>query len=350
MITLELLLYIKIKPYIWEMEHSQLLNTVENLQRTWLTPSAGAACLASQRLSLDSAIIVELIDRLSLTYNNVLSKEPPLGIHLKENDTFISVKTIPTQFDYKNCTDHKYLNLNIDKNISELIYNTNELNNINNKYFVILVYPCTNNDIEWQIYLEELKKNTKDDLRSIDFRFSNNIPGCLYLGEFNDAKSFTLSKKSPHLILNELQKGSYFKILKKISEKMIENDQEIEFYKLQELFEDQVINELLKLNPTSTYDLIKQSILIKKFDSNGTGAKKAQILLHTVNEKNRIHYRPSIEKHSENNLFYYCEDNFNDIPIKNRKIRGFNKNDKRVANIKIVFGKKNKREEETVDF
>lgn len=332
------------------MEYSQLINAVENLQRTWLKASFGAACFASQRLSLDSAMKVELIDRLSLVFDSMLPKEIPSGIHLKENDTFISVKTIPTHFDYKNCIDNKYLNLNIEQNLDELFYNAREVSNVNNKYFVALVYPCTNNDIEWQNNLEVLKKNTKDNLSSVDFRFSNNIPGCLYIGEFNNTKNIQSSKKPAHLNLNELQKGSYSKILKDISDRLIKDDEEIEFFKLQEMFEEQVINELIKLNPSSSKEQIKKSRLIEKFDSHGTGAKKAQILLHTINEKNRIHYRPNIEKHSDYNLFYYCEENFSSMPIKNRKIKGYDRNDKRVAHINIVFGKKNDRREETVEF
>ena len=69
----------------------------------------------------------------------------------------------------------------------------------------------------------------------------------------------------------------------------------------------------------------------------GTGAKRSQILLHTVNEKNRIHFRSTIT--SEYDSFYYVDNDDNDTNINNRKISAFNPNNIKLNEIEVYYEK-----------
>ena len=81
---------------------------------------------------------------------------------------------------------------------------------------------------------------------------------------------------------------------------------------------------------------------MKVFDSKGTGAKKAQILLTTVNEKNRLHYRNTIPYDSEFNLFVYTDEKPEEVKFLKRKIKAFSLEDATISDIKIIYSLKKK--------
>jgi hypothetical protein len=115
---------------------------------------------------------------------------------------------------------------------------------------------------------------------------------------------------------------------------------------LQTRFQNEVI-QLKKIeNPKITSNEIES--IIDSFNSNGSGAKKAQILLNTINEPNRIHYRPYIDQISKFNLFVYVEDENLRVPFRNKKIKAFNINDKNILDKTLYYSKKAKLGEKRV--
>ena len=101
-----------------------------------------------------------------------------------------------------------------------------------------------------------------------------------------------------------------------------------------EKFELEVKNELLNLKDS----LINIEEELKIFRQEyGTGAKRSQILLHTVNEKNRVHFRTNITP--EYDTFYYVDNDDNDTNINNRKISAFNPHDNKLSEIEVYYEK-----------
>ena len=77
--------------------------------------------------------------------------------------------------------------------------------------------------------------------------------------------------------------------MNEIKSELLISKKTIKVHELQNLFENRIEMLIRKENPTFNEDEVRECLL--SFQSNGTGAKKAQILLNTINEKNRIHYR-----------------------------------------------------------
>jgi hypothetical protein len=236
---------------------------------------------------------------------------------------------------------HVYFNENNGNKryIEFLILNENpilELDKLNNEFI---------GDTSYFIFL--IKENLKSsDLERIEKKINTKFET-----KFN-YKSFKLlngrfcilfySQSESHIVVPQktnkrnkvsLPRGTYLNTLKKIKH-WLEDYGEITFYDLMEKFEDEIKNELLKLND-SEID-IDNELKIFRQDS-GTGAKRSQILLHTVNEKNRLHFRSSIT--TEYDSFYYVDYNENDINVNNRKLSAFNPHDYKLNEIEVYYEK-----------
>lgn len=223
--------------------------------------------------------------------------------------------------------------------IEFLILNENpilELDEINNEfaeytsYFILLIKDnLKSNDLEKIEKKINNKFETKFNNKS--FKFLNGRFCVLFYSQCN---SLVLeSKKSNKRKKVSLPRGTYLKTLKDIKH-WLEDYGEITFSELMEEFESKIKKELENLNDSEIDIDSELSIFRQEY---GTGAKRSQILLHTVNEKNRLHFRSSIP--SEYDSFYYVDYNDNDINVNNRKISAFNPHDYKVNEIEVYYEK-----------
>ena len=212
----------------------------------------------------------------------------------------------------------------------------NELENVNNEfgddtsYFVLFIKENFNSTD-----LEKLEKNLNRKLEkkfnSKSFCFLNGRFCVLFYSQFESITP--VSKKSNKRNKVSLPRGTYLKTLKKIKN-WLETHGEVTFLELMEKFELEVKDELINLKDTSID--IKEELKIFR-QEYGTGAKRSQILLHTVNEKNRVHFRSNIT--SEYDTFYYLDTNDIETNINNRKISAFNPHDNKQSEIEVYYEK-----------
>ena len=225
------------------------------------------------------------------------------------------------------------------RNIEFLILNENpilELDKLNNEfaedtsYFILLIkdnlksYELENID-------RSLRKKLEIEFNKIPFKFLNGRVATLFYSQYGthalDSKKINKRKKV------SLPRGSYLKTLKDIKN-WLEDYGEITFSKLMEEFESRIEKKLKDLND-SEIDIEDELKIFRQ--EYGTGAKRSQILLHTVNEKNRIHFRSNISP--EYDTFYYLDTNDIDININDRKISAFNPHDKKLSEIEVYYEK-----------
>lgn len=212
----------------------------------------------------------------------------------------------------------------------------NELENVNNEfgddtsYFVLFIKENFNSTD-----IEKLEKNLNRKLEkkfnSKSFCFLNGRFCVLFYSQFESITP--VSKKSNKRNKVSLPRGTYLKTLKKIKN-WLETHGEVTFLELMEKFELEVKDELINLKDTSID--IKEELKIFR-QEYGTGAKRSQILLHTVNEKNRVHFRSNIT--SEYDTFYYLDTNDIETNINNRKISAFNPHDNKQSEIEVYYEK-----------
>jgi hypothetical protein len=223
--------------------------------------------------------------------------------------------------------------------IEFLILNENpilELDEINNEsaedtsYFILLIKDnLKSNDLE----KIEKKINNKFETKFNNKSFKL-LNGRFCILFYSQCQSLVLeSKKSNKRKKVSLPRGTYLKTLKNIKH-WLEDYGEITFSELMEKFESEIKNQLLKLNE-SEIDIEDELNIFRQ--EYGTGAKRSQILLHTVNEKNRIHFRSIVP--SEYDSFYYVDNDDNDININDRKISAFNPHDRKQNEIEVYYEK-----------
>ncbi len=225
------------------------------------------------------------------------------------------------------------------KYIEFLILNENpilELDEINNEsendtsYFILI--------IKEDLKSNELEKIEKNINNKFETKFNNKsfklLNGRFCVLFYSQCQSFVLeSKKSNKRKKVSLPRGTYLKTLKDIKH-WLEDYGEITFSELMEEFESKIEKELKELND-SEIDIENQLKIFRQ--EYGTGAKRSQVLLHTVNEKNRIHFRSIVS--SEYDSFYYVNNDDNDININDRKISAFNPHDKKQNEIEVYYEK-----------
>jgi len=342
--------------------------SINLLVQTWLVPSLGTAAFAENRVKFDEALKVALVEKLRLTNNNAIPLANTNLIQIENESTLILCKTINTNYVYYPCKEHTPLqerinSIKIENDIATLSRWMTDLHNknIENAFVVFVVFPCTHNDREWIMYFNLIKDLIPQNLNHIDFRFSNNAPGVLYFAkikvtdhelekfaEYNyRIMGFDFPKNENHFINSNtkrsripLKTNTYFNVLKEIQSDFLNSKKIILVEELMQLFEKRIRDILKEENPNASENQIDQ--WIKIFDSKGTGAKKAQILLNTVNEKNRIHYRPKLEINSQFNLFVYDELEPEKIKFPNRKIKAFDVNDYSNYNQFIYYSSEDK--------
>jgi hypothetical protein len=339
--------------------------------RKWLTSSSSVAAFAKSRSDFSNALTLNILDNLALIETAEIPHNKNV-ISFTSNESYfkVHVKAIATPFEYPECNslsnqEGKVCQETIIKTIEEIlaIYNEGDKNTLDRNLIVVVVYPCSHNDKTWQQYFESINPFFKSISKLQDFRFINNIPGAVYIGEINKKteeidegihqinlkeilnynSSSKLSNDSKSIYKYKINRQN---ILVALSQEMIKKNYTLSFDELQELFEERYMRELK--TKYQEIDNEEMSRIINKFRSNGTGAKRAQLLLTIVNEKNRVHYRPNIRNnYQQYNLFYYVDENINS---KLRKIKAFDLSDSTINdNIKIYFDK-NKKEKNEISF
>ena len=233
---------------------------------------------------------------------------------------------------FNNKNEHK-------RNIEFLILNKNpmlELDKLNNEfvedtsYFILLI-----NDNLKSYELENIEKSFRKKIKiefdKIPFKFLDGRIATLYYSQYGtqvlDSKKLNKRKKV------SLPRGTYLNTLKNIKN-WLEDYGEITFSELMEVFETKIKKKLEDLND-SEIDIENELNIFRQ--EYGTGAKRSQILLHTVNEKNRIHFRSIVP--SEYDSFYYVDNDDNDININDRKISAFNPHNNKLNEIEVYYEK-----------
>lgn len=225
------------------------------------------------------------------------------------------------------------------KYIEFLILNENpilELDEINNEsendtsYFILI--------IKEDLKSNELEKIEKNINNKFETKFNNKsfklLNGRFCVLFYSQCQSFVLeSKKSNKRKKVSLPRGSYLKTLKDIKH-WLEDYGEITFSELMIEFESRIEKELKNLND-SEIDIEEELKIFRQV--YGTGAKRSQILLHTVNEKNRVHFRSNITP--EYDTFYYLDTNDIETNINNRIISAFNPQDNKQKEIEVYYEK-----------
>jgi len=349
--------------------------TINLLIQSWLTTSPGVAAYAENRVKFDGAFKMALIEKLRLLNNSAIPLENSKLIKIENESSTIVCKTINTNYSYFPCKDHTIIQekinaINIEYDIGDTLRWMTDLHKkyTKNAYVAIIVYPCTHNDKEWLKKYSIINEIIPNALKYVDFRFSNNAPGTLYFGKVEIAENELIKIQTlihgyynkENLVINTdkiqtkkirnrikfLPKNTYYDVLNEIKSELLISKKTIKVHELQNLFENRIEMLIRKENPTFNEDEVNECLL--SFQSNGTGAKKAQILLNTINEKNRIHYRPSLEIDNQFNLFVYDEANPEKITFPNRKIKAFDINDNTVLDKKIFYSLKNKEPKDVI--
>jgi len=337
----------------------------------WLSNSASIAELAKHRQHFDSAFKTGFLDQLHEIGLGGLFQLSELVGDSKEKSTLI-LKTIPTPFPYYPCIDNSSGNQDsIKSDIQLLVEKIGEAQGIASNagsYLIFTMYPCTTTDKYLKPYIQLIEEATGIKLSAIEYRFTNNAPGVLYIAKlsfsgekklkpaepiFETASRITgneiassLGSKSRSRLRVGLAQNSYIEILTEIHEQMKRDNEEIGFEELQSRFEKKVREKLKMQLPFLNESEIDERM--KAFESKGTGAKKAQILLCTINEPSRIHYRPEIPANSPFNLFVYKEYSGYKIPVRERKIKAFDPKDKSIQDVYIIHSKINKKGEKAI--
>lgn len=283
---------------------------------------------------------------LSLTDNLIGSKLASLMIdNNRFNNDYFQLEIIKSTLIFNNPgiidNTHIFFTKNNGKKryIEFLILNENpilELDEINNEsaedtsYFILLIKDNLKfND------LEKIEKNINNKFKikfiNKSFKLLNGRFCVLFYSQCNSV--VLESKKTNKRKKVSLPRGTYLKTLKDIKH-WLEDYGEITFSELMEEFESKIKKELENLND-SEIDIDSELSIFRQV--YGTGAKRSQILLHTVNEKNRLHFRSSIP--SEYDSFYYVDYNDNDINVNNRKLSAFNPHDYKVNEIEVYYEK-----------
>lgn len=227
--------------------------------------------------------------------------------------------------------DKRYIEFVVlDKNpLSELEKVNNEFGN-DTSYFVLFIKENFNSTD-----LEKLEKNLnrkfETKFNSKSFNFLNGRFCVLFYSQCETTISESIKSNKRKKI--SLPRGSYLKIIKGIKN-WLETHGQVTFLELMEKFELEVKDELINLKDTSID--VKEELKIFR-QEYGTGAKRSQILLHTVNEKNRVHFRSNITP--EYDTFYYLDTNDIETNINDRKISAFNPHDKKLSEIEVYYEK-----------
>lgn len=241
-------------------------------------------------------------------------------------------------FDDRNIkTSIKYLVLNY--------INSDRINGLKvldgNTIHIILYNTKSFSKSNIETLLYNLKKQLDVDVNYKIFKYFNGEIGILFFSSKQTNAINQIEKNVQKRTRISLPTGTYSKVLLQIKDSLNENDS-IKFYDLMYIFRMKIEDKLKDLQVENPNINIEEEIKIFE-QKYHTGAKRSQILLHTVNEKNRIYFRNIIP--SKFDLFVYDPYLYPKIidvemtPLNDRYIKSFNPLDDNNQEVDIYIEK-----------
>lgn len=216
--------------------------------------------------------------------------------------------------------ERTYLEYTIIDDIDNAIENIHLLNSSNYKdtNFIILYISKKNNNRSIKIINEKIFEIFKTNFSFKNFNFINGYYGMIFYSNYHT--TIVDEKSKPKRNKLNLPRGTYTKTLQRVKV-WLEKNGEISFVELMEKFEDEIRLELINLKETDNSIDVEDQLKIFRQEYQ-TGAKRSQLLLHTVNEPNRVYFRDKVT--AKFDLFCYTDNNSR---LFDRKIKAFNPHD-----------------------
>lgn len=199
-----------------------------------------------------------------------------------------------------------------------------------NTNFIVLYISKKINNKSVKLINEKIFEIFETQFSFKNFNFLNGYFGVIFYSNYHTNSVEEKSKPKRNKV--SLPRGTYTKTLISVKE-WLENEGETTVYDLMQKFEDKIKDELKKLKEKDNSIDIEEQLKIFSQEYN-TGAKRSQLLLHTVNEPNRVYFRNKVT--AKFDLFYYTDNNSR---LFDRKIKAFNPNDLNNSLIDVYYEK-----------
>ena len=251
--------------------------------------------------------------------NAVLNFEEP---EMQKNNLLVSYKKLNGEKTYLEF-------ITIDDNSIEKI---DEFKKIDweDANFIVLYISKKNNNRKLKMIQEKIFETFETQFNFKNFNFLNGYFGVIFYSNYH---TNTVEEKSkPERNKVSLARGTYTKSLIRVKE-WLEKEVETSFLDLMKKFEDEIKDELKKLKEIDNLIDVEEQLKIFRQKYN-TGAKRSQLLLHTVNEPNRVYFRNKVT--AKFDLFYYTDNNSR---LFDRKIKAFNPDDLNNNQIDVYYEK-----------
>lgn len=282
----------------------------------------------------DDFIVNNLIDSLSTSklisflienyaFNQDVLKLEILKATLIHRKPDFNEKNTVTFYDEKNKkTTIKFLILS-DINSDKIF----ELKAVDEETIHVLLYNVKSlSKANIDFLLSNLNKQLAVTFNFKIFKYLNGEIGIIYYSSKSKIAINEIDENVKKRKRISLPTGTYSKVLEEIKESLNENDV-ITFLDLMLRFKNDIESKLEKQKKVNPNINIDEQLMIFE-QEYGTGAKRSQILLHTINEKNRIYFRNKIP--SKLDLFVYDPQTYQTLmdiektPLNNRFIKAFN--------------------------
>lgn len=217
----------------------------------------------------------------------------------------------------------------IDENTVNKLFELNNENEENTNYIVLYISKKINNR-NVKIINETIFEIFETNFNYKDFNFINGYSGMIFYSNNHTIKFDEKSKPKRKKL--SLARGTYTKRLLRVKE-WLEKEGETSFLDLMKKFEDEIKEELEKLKEIDNLIDVEEQLKIFRQDYN-TGAKRSQLLLHTVNEPNRVYFRSKVTPKFD--LFCYTDNNSR---LFDRKIKAFDSYDINNNDIEVYYEK-----------
>lgn len=251
--------------------------------------------------------------------NAVLNFEEP---EMQKNSHLVSYKKLNGEKTYLEF-------ITIDDNTIEKIdiFNTVDWNDAN---FIVLYISKKNNNRSLKMINEKIFETFETQFNFKNFNFLNGYFGVIFYSNYHT--NIVEEKSKPKRKKVSLPRGTYTKTLISVKE-WLEKEGETSVWDLMQKFEDKITEELNKLKEKDNLIDIDEELKIFRQEYH-TGAKRSQLLLHTVNEPNRVYFRNKVT--AKFDLFCYTDYN---TKLFDRKIKAFDSYDIKNNDIDVYYEK-----------
>jgi hypothetical protein len=251
--------------------------------------------------------------------NAVLNFEEP---EMQKNSLLVSYKKLngeKTYLEFITIDDNTIEKIDIFKTI-----------NWEDANFIVLYISKKNNNRSLKMIQEKIFETFETQFNFKNFNFLNGYFGVIFYSNYHT--NVVEEKSKPKRKKVSLPRGTYTKTLISVKE-WLEKEGETSVRDLMKKFEDKITEELNKLKEKDNLIDIDEELKIFRQDYD-TGAKRSQLLLHTVNEPNRVYFRNKVT--AKFDLFYYTDYNSR---LFDRKIKAFNHDDLDNNQIDVYYEK-----------